>query len=568
MCIPSCISKINETARIDLLPALPAGRKKPSRAAVICLGMEFDRERRVTVAVRPGGAIFSWPRLFATLEAAFGVCFEPAGEQAGAAASIVLCPGERLPDCGDLADAGVPTLALGGEPRANAEPERLRLAGSDPVDQRIRGLTVLDRLDGPAIGELEAEQDVLAHAGRRPVWTRSRGAAPVHLVSSSLPELEPEQALRDLFGSRSLALIALVQFLREVTRAEAFEPPPLRAAILFDDPNLRWRTYGYIDYRQLLAHADAHDYHASMAMIPLDRRHQHRATVELFKRRPDRLSLVLHGNNHVAGELMHPESDAAALAIAAQAMRRAASFEARSGLRMDRVMTPPHGLCSASVARALGALDFDALCAIHPLPWSERTPADRPLAGWDPAEFTAGCAVIPRLPLQAPFEEIALRAFLDQPLILYGHHDDLCGGLDLLAQTASRVNGLGQVRWTSLGEIAASNHASRVEGGVLRVRPYSHRLRLEVPDGAAAVLVESPRDPDRGFAAATAAGSPVVLDEPFAVEPGWLDLRLLSATRSDLGSVPDPAPRVWPILRRAATETRDRLRPLLPAGSA
>jgi hypothetical protein len=250
-------------------------------------------------------------------------------------------------------------------------------------------------------------------------------------------------------------------------------------------------------------------------------------------------------------------------------MRRAARFESRYGLRMDRVMTPPHGMCSASSARSLGALGFDALCAIHPLPWAERAPAQRPLAGWDPAEFAAGCAVIPRIPLTSSFSEVALRAFLDQPLVLYGHHDDLADGLDLLAETASRVNRLGEVRWTSLGEIAATNFSTRLDGNELRLRPYAHRLRVEVPEGAESLLVERPRELDHGPAGwSLADSSDIPFESSASCEAGILEVRLNPLATVDPASVPAGAPRVWPVLRRAATETRDRLRPLLPAGSA
>ena len=118
-----------------------------------------------------------------------------------------------------------------------------------------------------------------------------------------------------------------------------------------------------------------HGYHASMAMIPLDAGRPHGPTVSLFRRRRDRLSLVFHGNDHVKQELLRPRAPDDALAMAAQAMRRIERFERRCGLPVDRVMTPPHGLCSESVTQALAAVGFDALCAIHPIPWTGAPPS-------------------------------------------------------------------------------------------------------------------------------------------------------------------------------------------------
>jgi hypothetical protein len=521
------------------------------------------------VAVQPGIAITARARLFAALELAFPISFKPANEGRGDAdALIAICDEGAFPSRDDMAGTGLPTLVVGGERDLHAPLGEVLLSECDAVDQRIRGVSVGDTVEGPGLGPLDRAQEVLASARSGPAWTKSRGSAPVHRVRCALPELGPDQALRDLFTEHALTLIALVQFLRTVTDADSFSSPKLRAVILFDDPNLRWRTYGFIDYRQLLEHADAHGYHASMAMIPLDVWGQHRATVDLFRKHADRLSLVLHGNNHVARELMQPVDDADAIAIAAQAMRRAARFESRYGLGIDRVMTPPHGMCGANIARALGALGFDALCAIHPLPWTERTPAGRPLAGWDPAEFAEGCAVIPRIPLKTEFSEIALRAFLGHPLVLYGHHGDLSEGLDLLAATASRVNRLGEVQWTSLGEIAATNHSIRLDGGIVRVRPYSHRLRVNLPRGAKSLVVESPRDLNQGLAGWSGECSPTVpFDSSMPCEPGKLEIHLKPLCSIDPANVPSPTPRVWPILRRAATEARDRLRPLLQVGS-
>src|SRR3712207_7699471 len=49
-------------------------------------------------------------------------------------------------------------------------------------------------------------------------------------------------------------------------------PAPLRAAIMFDDPNLHWKSYGYIIYPELVEHAKEHNYHAVFATVPLDSR--------------------------------------------------------------------------------------------------------------------------------------------------------------------------------------------------------------------------------------------------------------------------------------------------------
>ena len=44
----------------------------------------------------------------------------------------------------------------------------------------------------------------------------------------------------------------------------------LAAAFLVDDPNLHWTSYGHLSYPEIVRHANEHDYHVAMAMVPID----------------------------------------------------------------------------------------------------------------------------------------------------------------------------------------------------------------------------------------------------------------------------------------------------------
>jgi hypothetical protein len=525
---------------------------------------------RTTIAVAPGEALDARPRLFAALEAAFPVAFTPWQADTGVVEAVVAvaAAGAPLPTSDQLARYGVPVLAVAGDAVTSSSPQAVELLDVAPVDRRVRGIVVSERLTGASGGRAGEGEQVLAAAGTTAAWTRTCAPHAVHRVRSSLPELEADQVLYAQLSQRPLTIIALLQFLRELTAPNGWRSPPLRAAIVFDDPNLRWRSYGFIDYRELLAHAERHGYHAAMAMIPLDARRPHAATKSLFARRPDRLSLVFHGNDHVKGELMAPRDRGTALAMVAQALRRVERFERRSGLHVDRIMMPPHGLCSRHVTAALGALRFDGLCAIHPLPWTERPPSDPPLAGWQPAHFVAGCPVVPRIPLSSSAADIALTALLDHPLVLYGHHEDVAEGLEPLAEAAAMVNRLGDTRWMSVGEIAATNYALRVTGSDAVIRPFARRVRVELPRGITSLTVEAPCDAtDAGALVGWASGSgaPRPFAERAVAGEGSMEVRLLGRHDVEVDDVPARAWRPWPQLRRAATEARDRVLPLRAA---
>jgi hypothetical protein len=522
---------------------------------------------RAIVDVFPATAADAHPRLLAALEAAFGVRFRPFTEGCGDPDGLIaFAVGDHF-ELPAIA-SGTPVLVAAGEPSAQGSREAVKLGEDAAVDRRMRGIVLHDRVT-PPVGAATDLATVLAATESVPVWTVTAGATPRHCVRSVLAELEPGQVLWSMLSARPIAFVAVVQFLRSISAHLDWRQPDLRATFMFDDPNLRWRSYGFIDYRRLVAHADDHGYHATMATIPIDGARAHRPTAGLFARRSDRLSLLIHGNDHVKDELHAVRDDTAAVGVAAQALRRIGRFERHSGVRVDRVMAPPHGRCSERMAAAIGAVGFDALCAEHPLPWTGELPPGDLLAAWRPADFVQGCAVIPRMPLGSSEASIALRAFLDHPLVIYGHHQDLRDGLDRLAEVAAMVNRLGDVRWMAMADIAHTNRALRLDGTRAMVRPLSRHIRVTLPAQVRTLEVQAPTDlrAPGALHGWSLDGGPVLTfgaEHPApAAQDAWLVLHGPRDVRPD--SVPAPTWHPRPKLRRVAVEARDRALPLTTA---
>ena len=374
-----------------------------------------------------------------------------------------------------------------------------------------------------------------------------------------------------------------MHFLGQVLGADGWTPPPLRASFVIDDPNLHWSSYGFLKYGELVAHATRHGYHVGFATIPLDGWLISRRAAALVRENPAALSLLMHGNDHVARELGRLRDAGEAEAAIAQALRRIAALERRSGVVVERVMAPPHGACSEAALRAMFGLGVEAACISRPYPWRDALPAPTALAGWNPAELVAGgLPVLPRYPIGHPREDLALRALLGQPLILYGHHGDFAQGLDLFAQAAGDINGLGDVRWGPLGAIARGNYATRQVGEVLHVRMYARRVDVEVPAGVRALRVVA-QAPHGGPAwrrlIHAGGGASGTVDMSFEDGLGISEALPVSALGGvELALAPDrpldPAllaargVRPWPCLRRALVEGRDRVQPLLRARAA
>jgi len=428
--------------------------------------------RPLSVGVFPASAHAAAPRLLAALEEAFPVRFEPRGEGELRDLDAVLALGAAAAD--EAAEAGIPALRiLVAEPSEPGEPAVQTLATDGKLDRRLHGAELPDAHLAPALGAAETGIEraaVLASCGEVPIWTR-RGKLETALLFPS--ELGTEEALRErLCGRRSAALLPLVHFLRKLTAAESRQPPAPRASLVFDDPNLHWPTYGFVDIAALGAHARAHGYHASLAMVPLDAWYAHPRALQALRESDGALSLLVHGNDHYGGELGRLHDEDEALAQAAQALRRVRAFERRTGLGVDRVMVPPHEQCSQAAAAALRRCGFEALTVTQPYPWLgdgghswlAHPPVAGPLVGWRPVGHAEGLPLLLRHPIVGrSLPEMTLRAFLGQPLILYGHQNDLDGGLDVLAAAAADVERLGPVRWSSLGEIAAAARAATPE---------------------------------------------------------------------------------------------------------
>lgn len=541
-------------------------------------------ENRRQVGVFPAPERARRRRLFDVLEQAFPVCFQ--ARQPGELRNLDAVV--EVGGCSDAAAAqpGVPALSLREPeplPQRLDTPTEFALSRSAALDPVLRGAVLRDAAltggdnapsDHPGpLNHPRGPAAVLAHVSGKPIWAR---AGTLHQAILAPSELGLGEALRErLCEGRCAALLPLVHLLAEITRDIRWRPPAARASFLIDDPNLHWPTYGFLRLPELAEHARGGGYHVALATIPLDSWFAHPAAVRVLREHNDAVSLLVHGNDHRGAELGLPQTEGTAVALAAQALRRVEGFERRTRIRIDRIMAPPHEACSEGSVRALLRCGFEAMSMTRPFPWRSDESGSwlsRPegvdaLVGWRAADLVAGgLPVMLRHPItQRSPSEIALRAFLGHPLILYGHHGDLADGSGILDEAAAEVNARRPASWCSLAEIAAGNFESRREGSRLRARPLSRRIRLEVPSDVDELTVELPAwHGQREHERLLANGEAIAPEAPIAVEPGTTVEFSLERTDSvDPGSVLPPRRRPLSVARRAAGECRDRMQPLL-----
>lgn len=515
----------------------------------------IQHPRRLRVGVTPGSALAQRARLFAALEALHPVRFEPREAEALGELDALVCVGEGALEA-VAAPAGLPRLIALGDEGAPRAPRPVGLADEAALERPLRGALVHDATAAALPAGVADGGTVLASVDGAPVWI-ARGTD--QIVAAAPDELAADELLRErLLPGRCLAVLALTHFLRGVSAGDAWSMPPLRAAFVLDDPNLHWPTYGHLRYQEILDHAARHHYHLAVAMIPLDAWLAHPGVARMFREGADRLSIQVHGNDHDGGELGRVASEADGTRLAAQALRRIARFERRTGVHVARVMAPPHERVTAPALRGLLAAGFEGISTARPFAWM---PADAP--SWlahpqgTPASAVAapshetdeGLPVVLRLDFNHAREELVLRAYLGQPLIVYGHHADLAEGLDVLAEAAAQINRLGDVRWLALDAMTRAGVQTRREGSTLHVRPLARRIAVDVPAGVDELrIVEGPC----GTEARTLPWS--------GAEPAVCELALVDGVALPPGG---GRPRARAVARRIATEGRDRLRAVI-----
>jgi hypothetical protein len=420
----------------------------------------------------------------------------------------------------------------------------------------------------PQVGDV-----ILAMKSDEVLWLRRRqGTSSIDLVATQAPNLAEDGHLFEFFQKDNWArLLPLLHFLREVTD---WKLPPLRACFMFDDPNLHWKSYGYVNYAKLAKHAEAHNYHVSFATVPLDGWRAHSGAVSLFREHKRWLSLLVHGNNHTFRELGQVYTDLNRRGLAAQALSRIKHLERISGLDVPRVMAPPHGACLHETATALLQTGFEAACISRGSIMAFNPGAIWPATvGLNVAEFLGdGLPVLPRFRMRRDcLRDIMFAAFLGQAIIPVGHHGDISDGLDLLQGLAEIINSLGDVKWIDMKSIARSNFCTRREDRILDVRMHSRHIALKVPTGFDRILVDRPwlgeskrerlgvRNGNSDF---TFFESP--RDEAIPVQSG-AEVEIYSdyPEKIDYNNVVLPRTPLKAIARRQLCEARDRLAPTL-----
>ena len=229
------------------------------------------------------------------------------------------------------------------------------------------------------------------------------------------------------------------------------------ANLTIDDPWLR-EPYGNLQYKNLLAEMEKHNFHSTIAFIPWNYDRSEPQVVSLIRDHPDRFSISIHGDNHDHKEFTDYRSKPLTLQVddLRQSLARMDKFQMLTGIPYDKVMVFPHSIGPEKTLSALKNENFLATVNSSNVPMDAVRPSG---LSFDMRAMTlsfGGFASIRRYSVegQLPTSLIVANLFLDNPLLFYGHQGLFSSGTGAFDAEADYVNRLQpDTRWRSLGEI-------------------------------------------------------------------------------------------------------------------
>jgi hypothetical protein len=273
-------------------------------------------------------------------------------------------------------------------------------------------------------------------------------------------------------------LVPAMMFMRCVFQDRCWHNDRYYASLIIDDPLLRER-YGFLKYRDLLIEMDRNDFSSAIAFIPWNYRRSDGSIAELFKRRPDRLTLCVHGNDHSNHEF--GSSDTESLCWKAlHALERMKLHRKLTEVSFDDVMIFPQGVFSSASIQALKTTNY--LGAVNSSLYSVDA-TDSPIKLRDLLDaavmrYHAFPLLIRRYPRD--IAELAFDFFLGRPAFLTAHHDYFRNGFDQLLDFVAQVKGLQTgIHWTGLGEAIRNTYLQRKVGDHnIHARFFSSRVTI------------------------------------------------------------------------------------------
>jgi hypothetical protein len=315
-----------------------------------------------------------------------------------------------------------------------------------------------------------------------------------------------------------------VLYLKWAFRSAASRRAETNACLIVDDPPLK-RHYGFLDFREALDLMDHHNFTSTIALIPWNSRRTHPHTLSLFRSRPERFSLVVHGCDHTSSEFA-VRSPALLNRKIGTSIQRMEDFEQKAAIKAERVMVFPQGAFSPEAGRTLKLNGFLAAVNTEVAP-AQRAANETTIADlWSVAIMKYGTfPIFTRRYPDHGIENFAFDGLLGKPCLIAAHHDVFRDHARNLIDLVERLNSLQwKLVWQPLGEVLRRSFTLHLLDGCTSViRMFAGSLLVANPgdEPLKTLLLKQECDPD---CVQTVSVNQTPVD--FSVEGGYLQLRL------------------------------------------
>lgn len=389
---------------------------------------------------------------------------------------------------------------------------------------------------------------------------------------------QPKQAFKGNWRYRRdsfFTIAPILMFLRSSVGEKCWHSAGDYANLTIDDPWLI-EPYGFLRFSQLLQQMNKVRFHTTIAFIPWNYDRNRPDVVALLRQHPEQFSICVHGNNHdhrefwkYQGQSIIP-GQAKSLAAQEQNIRQALDrmqvFHRLTGLAFDPVMVFPHAIAPERTLGMLKKYQFLATFNSGNVPLGAHAPVD-------PAARLRSVAIdYEDLPSFHRFEaspqrraeneyKIAVDLFLDNPVLLFSHHNLFQNGIDAFNRTATFINRTQpEIRWLSLADIARKSYLQRqLRRNSYEVLAFAREFILTNPgDSTRSFLIRKNENFHPPIQALTVNGAPQAFDSlaskivfSLVLNPGETKKVVLES---------DPAPRPDSVLVSKNTRYQHLLR--------
>ena len=178
---------------------------------------------------------------------------------------------------------------------------------------------------------------------------------------------------------------------------------------------------------------DAHNFVATIAFIPWNYKRTDKKIADLFKARPDRLSLCVHGCDHTGGEFGNTDTVYLDKKVKL-ATARMVEHEKRTGIPFDRVMVFPQGIFSNEAMAVLKMNNYLAAVSTEAIPVNSSFSSSFPFYKRNKPEDIRDC--------------------VSDPAFIVLHHEYFKNGYETLTDFVDEFNDRNKnVKWDSVGNI-------------------------------------------------------------------------------------------------------------------